>query len=285
MENKNDNYIKMDGKFNQFEGGAIRYNKDKGRFDLIPERFVSALVKELDICVGSIDVQLTPGHIISECFEYGVTNATTTVGSYDLREALLMTILDITIFHYSNTNDCINFENNKWSYKNRDLIYISRMLKDLAIHYQKGAEKYGERNCERGIPLWSFIDSGRRHLCQYFIGEKDEPHHISAIWNFAMAWWTIVNEIDKNESNTANGLDIKSEVTDSVTTEEPDDEEDDCENCEFRDTCFNHISDNNISNNAKNNGDKISSRENIREFKQWLDKMETLFDNYNKYKD
>jgi hypothetical protein len=65
------------------------------------------------------------------------------------------------------------------------------MLKYLAIHFQKGAEKYGERNCEKGIPLSSFYDSATRHTYQFLLGETDEPHHISAIWNCWMAIWTI----------------------------------------------------------------------------------------------
>ena len=35
MEN-NEYEIKVEGTPNTFEGGAIRYNKSKGRFDLIP---------------------------------------------------------------------------------------------------------------------------------------------------------------------------------------------------------------------------------------------------------
>ena len=64
------------------------------------------------------------------------------------------------------------------------------MMCDLAIHFQKGAEKYGERNCEQGIPLWSFIDSGTRHTMQFLVGKEDAQPHISAIWNFWMAEWT-----------------------------------------------------------------------------------------------
>ena len=44
---------------------------------------------------------------------------------------------------------------------------------------------------EKGIPLWSFRDSGLRHLCQWLDGKNDENHFIAAIWNFMMAMWTI----------------------------------------------------------------------------------------------
>jgi hypothetical protein len=67
---------------------------------------------------------------------------------------------------------------------------VIKMLKDLAINYEKGAEKYGENNWRKGIPLNSFEDSGFRHFCQWLNDETDEPHHISAIWNF-MCWLEI----------------------------------------------------------------------------------------------
>ena len=57
----------------------------------------------------------------------------------------------------------------------------------LAIHCQEGAKKYGDRNCERGIPISRLIDSGIRHLSQYMQGKKDEPHLRSALWNIAFA--------------------------------------------------------------------------------------------------
>ena len=64
------------------------------------------------------------------------------------------------------------------------MLAFTRMLPDLAVHYEKGAAKYGENNWKKGIPIESFYDSGFRHTCQYLNGETDEPHYISAIWNF-----------------------------------------------------------------------------------------------------
>jgi DNA polymerase elongation subunit (family B) len=75
------------------------------------------------------------------------------------------------------------------------------MLQDLAIHFQKGAEHYGERNCQKGIPLWSFKDSAMRHATQLFAGKKDEPHAISVIWNCWMAQWTVLHEQEQTDTN------------------------------------------------------------------------------------
>ena len=67
---------------------------------------------------------------------------------------------------------------------------FAQMLRDLAKHFQNGAKIYGENNWMKGIedntgiPETSFFDSGARHTMQFICGETDEPHYISAIWNF-----------------------------------------------------------------------------------------------------
>lgn len=58
---------------------------------------------------------------------------------------------------------------------------------ELAKHCEAGAKKYGERNCEKGIPVHSLIDSAIRHLAKYLMGWKDEPHLRAALWNVAFA--------------------------------------------------------------------------------------------------
>lgn len=60
-------------------------------------------------------------------------------------------------------------------------------IHELALHCEQGAKKYGERNCEKGIPIHSLIDSAIRHLSCYLRGMKDEPHLRAALWNVAYA--------------------------------------------------------------------------------------------------
>ena len=60
---------------------------------------------------------------------------------------------------------------------------------ELAKHCELGAEKYGERNCEKGIPQHSLIDSAFRHLSKYTMGYDDENHLVAAFWNIAYAVW------------------------------------------------------------------------------------------------
>lgn len=68
-----------------------------------------------------------------------------------------------------------------------------QVIKALAIHYEMGCNKYGERNWEKGIPVARFCDSAMRHLAQFIDGEDDgENHLISAIWNLASVYETIL---------------------------------------------------------------------------------------------
>ena len=72
-------------------------------------------------------------------------------------------------------------------------------IHELAIHCEQGARKYGERNCEKGIPVHSLIDSAIRHLSCYLRGMKDEPHLRAALWNIAFAIWMEKNRPDMQD--------------------------------------------------------------------------------------
>lgn len=58
-------------------------------------------------------------------------------------------------------------------------------LTALAIHYERGAVKYGDRNWEKGQPLSVFYDSAMRHSVKVSLGLTDEPHAEAAAWNWA----------------------------------------------------------------------------------------------------
>ena len=60
-------------------------------------------------------------------------------------------------------------------------------LVEVSKHCEEGALKYGERNCEKGIPVHSLIDSAFRHLAKYLMGMDDEPHLRAACWNCLFA--------------------------------------------------------------------------------------------------
>ena len=182
MSNNKDYDIKVEGEKNSFDGGAIRYSKDKGRFDLIQEDVLEHLITDIELLIHTNSLKrISPYELIKS------------LGAGDYRNA----IIQISCLKYNEIDPRGVFHT--FYTANHHIIMRSfiKMLKDLAIHFQKGAEKYGERNCEKGIPLWSFRDSAMRHTCQFLLGEEDEPHHISAIWNCWLAEWTFLNHPER----------------------------------------------------------------------------------------
>lgn len=166
--------IKVTGTPQTYGDGAIRNTKEgKGRFDLIPNEVFFEL---RDYIFNNPGDQINYSKLV--------------ILDNIAHDEYLFSIIALTIFAYSKQSheekyfiSIKEFENCCWE-----------MFKDLAVHFQKGAEIYGERNCEKGIPLWSFKDSAMRHTVQYFNNECDEPHLISAIWNLWMAEWTLLKE-------------------------------------------------------------------------------------------
>lgn len=47
----------------------------------------------------------------------------------------------------------------------------------------RGAEKYGERNWELGMPLSRYYESARRHLAYYIEGDRLEDHLAAVLFN------------------------------------------------------------------------------------------------------
>ena len=68
---------------------------------------------------------------------------------------------------------------------------LPNCILEVSMHYKQGAEKYGERNWEKGIPLHSYIDSGVRHFLKHIDGQTDERHDLAFIWNMLGAIWTM----------------------------------------------------------------------------------------------
>lgn len=68
---------------------------------------------------------------------------------------------------------------------------IAQCLLEVSMHYKQGAEKYGEYNWQKGIPLHSYIDSGVRHFLKHIDGQTDERHDRAFVWNMFGAIWTM----------------------------------------------------------------------------------------------
>lgn len=54
---------------------------------------------------------------------------------------------------------------------------------DVAKHFEDGADHYGARNWEQGIPLSELLNSLERHLQQLKMGMTDESHDRAMAWN------------------------------------------------------------------------------------------------------
>ena len=186
------NYLKMDGDKAQFESGAIRYTKTgKGRYDLIPGDVIADIISHANDMFEEKAIRIVSKADVVEDAYRG-----------DPEDRFVRTIINVIIDHYA-PSDIV--ENDMGLTANEVTFTsftngFSHMLKDLAIHYENGAEKYGVDNWKKGIPVTggdrggSFMDSAMRHLTQYLIGLTDEPHYISCIWNCVCGLWTLYHQ-------------------------------------------------------------------------------------------
>lgn len=65
---------------------------------------------------------------------------------------------------------------------------------DVALQYEAGCKKYGNRNWQLGQNLHCYIDSGVRHFLKHLRGDTDEPHGRAFVWNILGAIWTHMNK-------------------------------------------------------------------------------------------
>jgi hypothetical protein len=56
-------------------------------------------------------------------------------------------------------------------------------LERLAMWYERGAQKYADRNWEKGIPFGRLIQSATRHLVRWEKGDRSEDHLAAVCWN------------------------------------------------------------------------------------------------------
>ena len=75
----------------------------------------------------------------------------------------------------------------------------STMLLEVAIHFEEGAKKYGDRNWQKGIDVRCYIDIAVRHYLKFLRGDQDEPHDRAFCWNILCAIWTCKHHPELNE--------------------------------------------------------------------------------------
>lgn len=71
-------------------------------------------------------------------------------------------------------------------------------MKRIAVHYENGAKKYGDRNWEKGQPLMSYLDSAERHLNNIKMGDISEDHESAVAWNM-LGYMDTLRRIENGE--------------------------------------------------------------------------------------
>lgn len=56
-------------------------------------------------------------------------------------------------------------------------------MQRLALHFEKGGAKHGDRNWEKGLPLSTYINAMLRHAFKLSAGYTDEDHAAALAWN------------------------------------------------------------------------------------------------------
>lgn len=79
----------------------------------------------------------------------------------------------------------------------------------LAVHFEKGCIKYGDRNWEKGQPVSAYFNSAMRHMIKHLLGLQDENHLVAAIWNLVCMYET--------EIRVAEGM-LPAELSDTPKT-------------------------------------------------------------------
>lgn len=149
------------GERREFETGAVRdMQSGKGRCDLMPLEQVATMIS------GDADVE---DEVIANVFEYQQTGDV---------NYIMQAIYDFCIAR-------------NWT--------IPKALLELSKHFEQGVIKYGERNWEKGLPEYCYIDSAIRHYLKWMDGQDDEPHDRAVIWNLICLWWTHENITDKGD--------------------------------------------------------------------------------------
>lgn len=76
---------------------------------------------------------------------------------------------------------------------------IEDLLLEVAQHFEAGAEKYGEHNWQKGLPVKSYMDSAIRHYLKWVGTYDDEPHDRAFGWNIICAIWTCRHKPELND--------------------------------------------------------------------------------------
>lgn len=104
------------------------------------------------------------------------------------------------IAEYQETGDTKYLERAVIDFAHNRNIGLPEIFLEVSKHFEAGANKYGERNWQKGLPINCYIDSAIRHYLKHLRGDKDEPHDRAFVWNVICCIWTIKRIGAKNET-------------------------------------------------------------------------------------
>lgn len=156
--------IKDSGTRQEFPTGAVRdIQKGKGRCDLLP----------LDVVSDFYMLKCGRGnshHMVFGC-----------------------------LYMFVETSDCIHLQTAVDIAANAMFHDSATMLLEVSMHFEEGAEKYGENNWQKGLPVKCYINSAVRHYLKWLRGDTDERHDRAFCWNILCAIWTCKHKPELNE--------------------------------------------------------------------------------------
>lgn len=83
-------------------------------------------------------------------------------------------------------------------FRNQMGVLVETMLLETAKHFEEGAEKYGENNWQKGLPLFCYVNSAIRHYLKWLRDDTDEPHDRAFCWNIMCGIWTCRHKPELN---------------------------------------------------------------------------------------
>lgn len=178
--------VQDSGKRHDFGTGSVRdYREGKGFYHLLPGEAMRYYIFTLDR-FGANDVfDLQKGKLIERilflinCNKFHVSSSGR---RKRIKQELCFLLYDaMRTFGHS----CVpaNSSNHYFDWE---------LLKRLAVHFENGAKKYGDRNWEHGQPVSAYYCSAFRHLIAEMQAKKDEDHQSAFIWNLFCMLETVI---------------------------------------------------------------------------------------------
>lgn len=187
VDTERPNGIEDSGERRVFESGAVRdMAEGKGRCDLLPFLEIADALSRYDKYAGW-DHELDP-HSRTSMFLAAVSPHR---GNFRLSSSAYI--------------ECVISE--AGALIAADWPDPETAVLDLAVHFERGALKYEERNWEKGIPAHSFLDSAIRHFLKNRRGDRDEDHKTACLWNLLCLAWTIRHKPEFDDLTSGEGTD------------------------------------------------------------------------------